>query len=60
MICAPCKAAGALLPPEMSAPLFTVVRDLHADCKGGTWCDCQHKTDQSYITQQVKRGQNVN
>jgi hypothetical protein len=39
MICEPCKAGGKFVGlPEHSA-------ELHHECKGGTWCDCQHLTE---------------
>jgi hypothetical protein len=45
MICAPC-AAGADLTTD-PAPQFEAVRTLaaeqHAQCRGGTWCACQHR-----------------
>jgi hypothetical protein len=50
MICPPCRGAGNLL----TAPLFAhpephiaaqaikaQAENLHAQCDGGTWCDCQ-------------------
>lgn len=45
MICTPC-AAGADLTID-PAPQFEAVRTLaaeqHAQCRGGTWCACQHR-----------------
>jgi hypothetical protein len=51
MICEPCREAGALnlarkdYPGSTSTWMEQQVILLHAECKGGTWCDCQHKTE---------------
>lgn len=50
MICEPCRAAGALnaesvnrLPgSETERILRAAATREHSECKGGTWCDCQH------------------
>ena len=52
MICTNCRAAADLHVTVVgTATQMTQVADeldrhaakLHADCKGSTWCDCQHK-----------------
>ena len=40
MICGPCRMAGAY--NAVNAVKDRAV-ELHAQCKGGTWCCCQHK-----------------
>lgn len=30
-------------PPDIRRAALAARRALHAGCKGGTWCDCQHK-----------------
>lgn len=43
-ICDGCKAAADLIKrdePERLANMVTA-RHLHAKCRGGSWCDCQH------------------
>ena len=42
MICSPCRAAGILLTLNANDPAVVMQ---HQNCKGGTWCDCAHKTD---------------
>jgi hypothetical protein len=46
MICQPCQSAGQYLNdikrPETDR--VGLARSEHNRCKGGTWCDCQHKT----------------
>lgn len=46
MICQPCRSAGRYLNdvkrPETDR--VSLARSEHNRCKGGTWCDCQHKT----------------
>jgi hypothetical protein len=53
MICPNCRAAADLHVTTVgNAAQMTQVADeldrqtvrLHADCKGSTWCDCQHRT----------------
>lgn len=50
MICLSCRKAGDLLAttaradPRSLAVMWSTVQVLHDECKGGTWCDCQHKT----------------
>lgn len=40
-ICTPCKAAGVI---PRDKPLFAVEKKaLHNQCRGGSWCDCQHR-----------------
>lgn len=41
MICSPCRSAGKYL----TAGNAHAAELAHAQCKGGTWCDCAHKTD---------------
>jgi len=38
MICAHCRQAAL----ELAAGDESEAILLHAGCKGGTWCDCQH------------------
>lgn len=55
MICLPCREAGSLLKFRTGAtardPLGAGVYLeqqailLHKECRGGTWCDCQHQLD---------------
>lgn len=51
MICDKCRTAGNLLVAVDLSYDFTTDDDveeaasLHEKCPGGTWCDCQHKTD---------------
>jgi hypothetical protein len=51
MICPPCRVAGDMnkeLVTDAHAADADSIRQLiveeHNVCKGGTWCDCQHKT----------------
>ena len=54
MICKPCREAASFLgeeeviyqyldgrPQEMLTGAEVAAR-MHAQCRGGTWCDCQH------------------
>jgi len=41
-ICTPCKSAGEDNTLLQGANLI-IKRILHDKCKGGTWCDCQHR-----------------
>lgn len=54
MICKPCGEAGDLSASMVDHPHYkdhvdlvgiALVRvvELHDQCRGGTWCDCQHK-----------------
>ena len=50
MICPPCRSAGmynALKSGEEPSWAIGISKDhaaeLHEQCKGGTWCCCQHK-----------------
>lgn len=52
MICKPCGDAGDLYSAVKAGPVnehpiktlfLTKITELHAECVGGTWCDCQHK-----------------
>lgn len=65
MICTPCKEAGqcvsAAWRPTGNVFLFLLkeAEQRHAKCPAivvgqPTLCDCQHKTDQSYINQEAK------
>jgi hypothetical protein len=40
MICEPCRVAADIKPSPMTAGMK---KDLHEQCRGGTWCCCQHK-----------------
>lgn len=50
MICEPCAQAGSLNTElvrlnSSGKPGKNVkkqVKNFHGDCRGGTWCDCQH------------------
>lgn len=46
MICVDCRK-GADLATAVAAPLdrleINAWRTLHGRCKGGGWCDCQHR-----------------
>lgn len=50
MICSPCRRAGQLNTEAnellaLGSPANNVIyltRKTHKDCRGGTWCDCQH------------------
>lgn len=42
MICAWCRDAGWAV---REGDRFVAAEAWHAKCKGGNWCDCQHKTD---------------
>jgi len=47
MICPSCRAAGNFAAeldysPPTGSDLGNVL-ELHDECPGGTWCDCQHK-----------------
>jgi len=42
VICQDCRAAGRLL--AASAVDADYLADMHAQCPGGTRCDCQHVT----------------
>lgn len=55
MICASCAAAGDMkkltegsLIEVVRGALAERINDLHAECRGGTWCDCQHLGTPSY------------
>lgn len=40
-ICNPCKDAADDRGTEINALEFKRIR--HSECKGATWCDCQHR-----------------
>lgn len=42
-VCTACRSAGTA--PDRDAKL-----GCHERCKGGTWCDCQHRVTQRHIT----------
>lgn len=42
MVCEDCKEGSRLLQEEAVTKEFA--DDMHAQCAGGNWCDCQHKT----------------
>lgn len=51
LICPSCKSAGDLLPvlaqiadnPTMILLTKDKIKNYHAECRGNTWCDCQHQ-----------------
>jgi hypothetical protein len=51
MICPSCSAgaddASTASKPGIHKPIAEILRsqavNRHAECKGGTWCDCQHR-----------------
>ena len=50
MICKPCARAAdlavqtrAVTDNAVQAVIRRNVDTLHASCRGGTWCDCQHR-----------------
>lgn len=51
MICIKCRTAADAKPDGLH-PLNMVKRLLHEQCKGGTWCDCQHREP----TSEAQRG----
>lgn len=46
VICPSCTAAGKIM-PDVPAMAYL----LHQDCRGGTWCDCQHDTTGTCLRQ---------
>lgn len=47
MICEPCRNAGDI---SMETLGGTELKKLfHSECKGGTWCDCQHRVEPKKI-----------
>jgi hypothetical protein len=49
VICYPCRD-GALL---MQIGKRDLADQAHANCYGGTWCDCAHQTSGSALNQQA-------
>jgi hypothetical protein len=53
MVCLSCLEAGAIMrfihqgdgsnPLGLTTNLEQQALMLHSECKGGTWCDCQHE-----------------
>jgi hypothetical protein len=50
VICQSCRTAGTFNRVALDETLdqardgfFNYARKFHLDCRGGTWCDCQHK-----------------
>lgn len=44
MVCQRCRKAGNLARhPERVLPGELDAGAMHAKCRGGTWCDCQHE-----------------
>lgn len=48
LICKPCAAVADMAPSSMATPEVRELvneyrKALAAQCKGGTWCDCQHR-----------------
>lgn len=56
MICATCRAAADATPDGLM-DFDRVVQALHEKCKGGTWCDCQHRKSRVSITLDWDAGQ---
>lgn len=60
MICPECKEAGDMIPalkaveettnPTMALLIREKIKEAHAGCRGGTWCDCAHKIPESEVT----------
>jgi hypothetical protein len=51
-VCVPCTRAGIyvssarqLTDPTVQEALQKNAAELHATCRGGTWCDCQHSVN---------------
>ena len=44
MICKGCRDAGNLNANSIEDKAY-ISAVWHRNCKGGTWCDCQHKTE---------------
>lgn len=43
MICAHCAAGADICDaPALPVAARVLAIDMHKECKGGTWCDCQH------------------
>lgn len=46
-VCASCRDAAGVADTAQDQPsrlaAFTLRRTLHNKCRGGTWCDCQHR-----------------
>jgi hypothetical protein len=44
MICQPCATAGDLCadPGPFPEAARNLAEGMHGDCRGGTWCCCQH------------------
>lgn len=53
MICRACRVAGDISSGDAGQPIQAegldearqMVIRLHFECRGGTWCECQHRTD---------------
>jgi hypothetical protein len=45
VICPPCAAAGDLTadPGPFPDAAHNLATSMHGDCRGGTWCCCQHE-----------------
>jgi hypothetical protein len=41
VICKACREAADI--PNVAATAVIIKTQLHKHCKGGTWCDCQHR-----------------
>lgn len=48
MICTSCRAAAE----EKQLGNSAGAEQMHQECPGGTWCDCQHDLSETVIQQQ--------
>lgn len=48
MICKECKH-GADYKSDKGGDILAVKRYWHNKCKGGTWCDCQHRVGRKNV-----------
>lgn len=46
-ICQPCKDGADINAPEQFKLMLR--RQYHDKCKGGTWCDCQHRVGKKNV-----------
>lgn len=47
-ICNPCKEAGTII--ESNILLKKMAKEnRHSQCKGDTWCDCQHRVGRKNV-----------
>jgi len=45
MICGHCQEAGT----RMTEGQRDLAKEIHARCRGGTWCCCAHQVDHSVL-----------